>query len=595
MKRQSAKLLLICLLLLGNGCVVVASQPVAPVPWQAMMAQWPQLDAGTRLRQLDTYADTSGAVRGSPEQYRAYLNDAAAIAGQLDDADLQGFVDYLKRKETIFFEPDAGQRMAGYEKLAAAYNLARNPRYEAVALHYLGQENFILGHYGEAFEYGLMARDRFLDIGYDRIPEIGRYLHDLALNYYYFRNYREVSNLMRTALQYPAYSTNVDIQRSNTLALAMKALGETDSAIHYFGQTLSRAEHYNDSTWMAQTSGNLGAIYLERGEYRRAQELLEFDYWYNRTNTLYPDMARNAALSIAEVWLNLGQADSARAYLKRSEETFLTATDENRFGRQQRDEEYLEGYFRVMHQYHAREGRYGQAYRYLDSLAQVQATLGTQYNTMVAQVAENELEIHKHLAAMQLANAERKSATLRWWLVVALLVFAVTALGLTFYLHRLRAAKQRAEARERELQLEVAKRHAEEVADRARAELRMQLEALKQKNTAVDRLSAELEALRAGNGLSADALDDARRQLAASKLLTQEDWHSFRATFNTAYAGALDSLRAGNPDVTPSEERIYALDMMEVPTRQMADILGISPESVRKTRYRLKKKISVPS
>src|SRR5690606_18401163 len=156
----------------------------------------------------------------SPEQYRAYLNDAGAIAAQLDDADLQGFVDYLKRKETIFFEPDAEQRIAGYEKLAAAYNLARNPRYEAVALHYLGQENFILGHYGEAFEYSLKARDRFLDIGYDRIPEIGRYLHDLALNYYYFRNYGEVRSLMRTALQYPAYSTNLHIQRSNTLALA---------------------------------------------------------------------------------------------------------------------------------------------------------------------------------------------------------------------------------------------------------------------------------------------------------------------------------------------------------------------------------------
>jgi hypothetical protein len=85
-------------------------------------------------------------------------------------------------------------------------------------------------------------------------------------------------------------------------------------------------------------------------------------------------------------------------------------------------------------------------------------------------------------------------------------------------------------------------------------------------------------------------LDDLMNSLANIKLLTPDDWNDFRQRFNQAFAGELDQLKLNNGDLTVAEERLYALEKMNVSTPQIAWMLGISKESVRKARYRLRKK-----
>jgi DNA-binding CsgD family transcriptional regulator len=67
--------------------------------------------------------------------------------------------------------------------------------------------------------------------------------------------------------------------------------------------------------------------------------------------------------------------------------------------------------------------------------------------------------------------------------------------------------------------------------------------------------------------------------------------NDFRYRFNQAFGGQLDQLKMQYGNLTHAEERIYALEKLNVSTGQIAWMLGISPESVRKTRYRLRKKI----
>jgi tetratricopeptide (TPR) repeat protein len=79
--------------------------------------------------------------------------------------------------------------------------------------------------------------------------------------------------------------------------------------------------------------------------------------------------------------------------------------------------------------------------------------------------------------------------------------------------------------------------------------------------------------------------------LVQSKLLTDQDWLKFKALFEKAFPGFITKLRENFADLTAAEERIFLLLKVKNDTREMADALGISVESVRKGKYRLKKKL----
>ena len=52
-------------------------------------------------------------------------------------------------------------------------------------------------------------------------------------------------------------------------------------------------------------------------------------------------------------------------------------------------------------------------------------------------------------------------------------------------------------------------------------------------------------------------------------------------------------LKTSAPDITVAEQRMAALTRLQLTTRQMASMQGISPDSVHKTRQRLRLRLGV--
>ena len=77
------------------------------------------------------------------------------------------------------------------------------------------------------------------------------------------------------------------------------------------------------------------------------------------------------------------------------------------------------------------------------------------------------------------------------------------------------------------------------------------------------------------------------------KILTDEDWSRFKKYFDKVFPGMIQKLRDLQPDITSAEQRLFMLIRLNTESREIADMLGISPESVRKTKYRLKKKLQL--
>ena len=98
--------------------------------------------------------------------------------------------------------------------------------------------------------------------------------------------------------------------------------------------------------------------------------------------------------------------------------------------------------------------------------------------------------------------------------------------------------------------------------------------------------------------VSANDYDAGRQQLLEEikhqTILTEEDWIKFKLLFEKIHPGFFKKLRDEASDVTLAEQRMAALTRLHLTTGQMAALLGISPNSVNKTKQRLRQRFSLP-
>ena len=77
------------------------------------------------------------------------------------------------------------------------------------------------------------------------------------------------------------------------------------------------------------------------------------------------------------------------------------------------------------------------------------------------------------------------------------------------------------------------------------------------------------------------------------RILTVEDWSAFKTHFESAYPGYLIRLRNTYSTLTEAEERLFIFIKLNLKSKEIASMLGISIDTVKKTRYRLRKRIEL--
>jgi hypothetical protein len=140
--------------------------------------------------------------------------------------------------------------------------------------------------------------------------------------------------------------------------------------------------------------------------------------------------------------------------------------------------------------------------------------------------------------------------------------------------------------------------HREELATQNKAlieskkqQLQLYSKNLLEKSDLIQKLSEEIESLKQKSSDEEQVKNFSR--VLNSTILTDEDWERFKKTFQEVYPNFFGTLRFKFPEITASELRLSALIKMNLSLKEAASTLGISAESVKKSRYRLKKKIAL--
>ncbi|MBL4676637.1 MAG: hypothetical protein JKY70_10600, partial [Mucilaginibacter sp.] len=74
----------------------------------------------------------------------------------------------------------------------------------------------------------------------------------------------------------------------------------------------------------------------------------------------------------------------------------------------------------------------------------------------------------------------------------------------------------------------------------------------------------------------------------------EQHWREFTVAFEQVHQQFFDSLRAFSQELTSADMRLIALIKMNLDSADIATLLGISTDSLRVSRYRLRKKLNIP-
>ncbi len=78
-----------------------------------------------------------------------------------------------------------------------------------------------------------------------------------------------------------------------------------------------------------------------------------------------------------------------------------------------------------------------------------------------------------------------------------------------------------------------------------------------------------------------------------TQLSSEEDWERSENYFNTIYDGLLDRLRQQYPALTKTDLKLCVYIKLNHSTKEMAELMNISPRSIEMARYRLRKKLGL--
>lgn len=117
---------------------------------------------------------------------------------------------------------------------------------------------------------------------------------------------------------------------------------------------------------------------------------------------------------------------------------------------------------------------------------------------------------------------------------------------------------------------------------------------LAQRNQMITEFKAQLGSLAASSTHEAHPLIHQMKRQVEQHLNIDQNWEEFNTQFQAIHQDFLSGLSKEYPKLTPGDLRVCALLKLNLSTNEIASLLGIAPQSVRITTYRIRKKMGLP-
>ncbi len=394
------------------------------------------------------------------------------------------------------------------------------------------------------------------------------------------------------------------------------ALGNINKAIQHNERALFIYREFDDVLYQAQVLSNLGGMLVETGDHEQALTYLN-QALEMADSAQTVSIRANTLNNLADMYLQTGQRNESLRQLVEALELFTQINDqhgkvqsllligENRISSKQyvtANAELTEALdiaadrsllpekakaYQLRATAMEESGNLGQAIEDLknhkilsDSIFAAEKMEQIEELRIIYETEKKDQEIELQRFHLQLMQEKQKNNRISIALLIILLVFVVVTTFLTIKYLRNKLQRKKMEYETSQKLLAMKKR-----------EMTTQVLQIAQKNEMIAELKETMEKWKSKSP------DPAFYRQIITKInmdtVNENAWVRFRVYFDEMHQGFEEKIKEIAPDITPGEMRLIALIKLNLSSQEMASVLNISADGIKKARYRVRKKLKL--
>lgn len=442
----------------------------------------------------------------------------------------------------------------------------------------IGRSLCVAQKYREAYYFLYITLREEKDVYTSQKPYLADFHEVLGQLYYFFRRFDLSEKHLKVSLHHSRVSEENKINLYNTLSLIYRDKSDTEISERYLQKAYNQAVKLRNEAWMGILSGNLGYIALKKKDNDKARKLIEFDYEVSTKNKQTNSQVNALALLIE---LDLMENKLAQSTLKMKAFDSLMTNETN--------PQLLGTLYKTKITYYEKLGQYGLALQNFRKYILYKEINDEKRQFLNIQNAEFQIEFERK----QGENTVYKERKQKDDLIILGLFVICLILGLTSFI--IIKQIQRKRFQDKEL-LTLRAQKMEDELHATEREMRALLSTMFDKNKVIFELQEQVESFEKNQHSRTDSEKEAMlNDLQSFSLLTETDWIEFKRLFEKLNPGFFDFFHERFSEITSAEIRLAALIKLNLSNLEMARTLAISPDSVRKTNLRLRKKLNIES
>ena len=365
------------------------------------------------------------------------------------------------------------------------------------------------------------------------------------------------------------------------LGKSYKALGNFNQSEKNFKESIQKSKEANVPSMQATSLGELGALYVQQDEVERGIQLLEESIKIAESI----GSERKVALSRLELARSLRKQNELQRSIATVNQVLSYATESGNLS-------ILKDAYQVRSISNEFMGNQTSALDDFKSFKELNDSIFNKERTqkieelrIIYETEKKETEISLQEEEIKTLNEKAKVDKLTKGIYAGGMVSAIALSGLLIFGFRQRINRNRI-AREKQEEI-----YRQEIAHKKK-ELASQTLHLVQKNTFIQELMENLENIKK----SPDKFKTEFRRivmLLKKENASDKDWEVFKTYFAEVHNDFDQKLKTLYPDISEKEIRLAAFLRMNLTTKEIAATLNVLPDSILKSKYRLKKKLGL--
>ena len=395
-------------------------------------------------------------------------------------------------------------------------------------------------------------------------------------------NYHESNEWYKKALKIYedlAYESDI-ISLEYNIALNYNHMDSLDKALPYFEKYI---EYNRENGYLNDLAGgldNMGSIYMNKGQFKKAEKyyLEALGYAENNGEKSLPGLLYRR---LAKLYSKMGRQNLALKYafdaLSVSEETGVKKKKIN---------DYL-----VISDIYKEKGQWSNAYEYYVKFHELNDSILSQENIdrmnemeikYQTEKKEQDLLIEKN--KVELLEQKAKISKTQKWLLLSSLIASMFIAFLIILNIKQKLKRNKLEKEKLDFELDLKKQ-----------ELLAFTTQLVQKNEMLEDLKYNIESLKSSNG--SDQSNAYSKLIKSIDISLNDDasWKSFMKRFEKVHPEFSKHISSKFPELTNNDIRLISLIKMNLSSKEIARLLNISLEGIKKARYRIRKKLQMDS